>query len=158
MTLASEKESLGFHLTGHPLDIHERMLNRYCTANTRTIAARPDRSSVRIGGELAQVRTRIVRNGPSTGKKMALATLHDKTGSIEAVIFSQTYARHARLIRNDAIVALFGRLDRSRGDASIIVDEVVPIEDLPRRFAERIELNLIECRQHRQEDGAGDTP
>ena len=90
------------------------------------------------------MRTRIVRNGPSAGKKMAIATLHDKTGSIEAVIFSQAYARHARLIGNDAIVALFGRLDRSRGEASIIVDEVVPIEDLPRRFAGQIELDLIE--------------
>ena len=144
MTLASEKESLGFHLTGHPLDIHEGTLNRYCTANTRAIAARSDKSSIRIGGVLAQVRTKIVRNGPSAGKKMAIATLHDKTGSIEAVIFSQAYARHARLIRNDAIVALFGRLDRSRGEASIIVDEVVPIEDLPRRFAGQIELDLIE--------------
>ncbi|MHC4415135.1 MAG: DNA polymerase III subunit alpha [Planctomycetota bacterium] len=143
-TLALEKEALGFHVSGHPLDLHEETLRRFCTADARTAATRPDKTPVKLGGVVAQLRTRIVRSGPSAGQKMALATIQDRTGSIEAVIFSDAFARYGRLVHNDAVVALAGRIDYARGEPNLIVDRVVPIEDLALHIAGHIELDLID--------------
>ncbi len=143
-TLAAEKEALGFHVSGHPLDLHESIVKRFCTHDVRTAAALADRAAVRIGGVLAGVRTRIVQRGRSTGQKMAIAALQDKGGSIEAVLFSDAYAKHGAHVVNDALVACIGRVDRSRGEVCILVDQVVPLEDLPGRFASRLELDLVE--------------
>jgi DNA polymerase III alpha subunit len=59
------------------------------------------------------------------------------------VIFSEAFGRHRDLVINDAIVALEGRVDRSRGEPSVIVDRVLAVEDLDRHLASRIELDLV---------------
>ncbi|MCZ6543961.1 MAG: DNA polymerase III subunit alpha, partial [Planctomycetota bacterium] len=143
-TLALEKESLGFHVSGHPLDLHEEALRRLGAADVRTVSTLADKKSVRLGGVLAHVRTRIVRSGPRAGQKMAVVTIADKSGAIEAVIFSDPFARYGRLIRNDAIVALIGKVDRSRGEPQVIVEQVIRIEEVAQQVAARIELDLID--------------
>ncbi|MCZ6494080.1 MAG: hypothetical protein O6933_08385, partial [Planctomycetota bacterium] len=62
----------------------------------------------------------------------------------EAVIFSDPFARYGRLIRNDAIVALIGKVDRSRGEPQVIVEQVIRIEEVAQQVAARIELDLID--------------
>ncbi|MCZ6445060.1 MAG: OB-fold nucleic acid binding domain-containing protein, partial [Planctomycetota bacterium] len=143
-TLALEKEALGFHVSGHPLDLHEQALRRLGAADVRTVSTLADKKSVRLGGVLAHVRTRIVRSGPRAGQKMAVVTIADKSGAIEAVIFSDPFARYGRLIRNDAIVALIGKVDRSRGEPQVIVEQVIRIEEVAQQVAARIELDLID--------------
>ncbi|MHC4428527.1 MAG: helix-hairpin-helix domain-containing protein, partial [Planctomycetota bacterium] len=142
-TLSAEKEVLGFHVSGHPLDLHAETLGRWATTSARGCAELADKTEVRLGGILAQVRTRIVRNGRSAGQKMALCSVQDKTGAIEGVIFSDAYARYGDLLANDAIVAVTGRLDRVRGEPSVVVDQVLAIEDLPRHLAGGLELDLV---------------
>ncbi|MCH8152554.1 MAG: DNA polymerase III subunit alpha [Planctomycetes bacterium] len=152
-TLALEKEALGFHVSGHPLDLHEQTLRRLGAAEVRTVSTLADKKSVRLGGVLAHVRTRIVRSGPRAGQKMAVVTIADKTGAIEAVIFSDPFARYGRLIRNDAIVALIGKVDRSRGEPQVIVEQVIRIEDVAQQVATRIELDLIDKPQGQPLEG-----
>ena len=143
-TLAFEKEVLGFHVSGHPLDRHEQTLRRFCSHDIKTAAALANKTSVRLGGVLAQARTKIVRNGRSAGQKMALLSVQDKTGSIEAVIFTDAYARYAHLVHNDAIVALLGRIDHSRGEPNLVIDRVIPITEVAGELAGCIELDLID--------------
>ncbi len=142
-TLAGEKEVLGFHVSGHPLDLHEETLRR-CGHTARTAGGLPDRAGVNLGGLVASLRTRVVRNGRSAGQKMAMFSLQDKTGSIEAVMFSDAYARCGGLLANDALVAVTGRIDRGRGEVCVLVDRVILLEDLPRESAAQLELDLVE--------------
>jgi DNA polymerase-3 subunit alpha len=143
-TLTAEKEALGFHVSGHPLDAYEPLLRRFCGRTVRGVRALPDRAPLRLGGVLTGVRTRIVRNGRSAGQKMARFTIQDRTGSIEAVIFTDAYVRCQHLVVNDAAVAAVGRIDRSQGEVCVLVDRLIPIEELPREAAAAIELDLAE--------------
>ncbi|MHC4217784.1 MAG: DNA polymerase III subunit alpha [Planctomycetota bacterium] len=143
MTLTFEKETLGFHVSGHPLDLHEEQLVRFRTHDCRTTATLPDKTAVKLGGLLSNVRLRVVGKGPRSGQKWATATIGDKGGSLGAVIFSEAFARHRDLIANEAIVALTGKVDRSRGEPSVIVDRVIAVDDLDRYLAARIELDLV---------------
>ena len=144
-SLAMEKETLGFHVSGHPLDRHERTLRDLCTPASRVKSLAAD-AAVIVGGLLARVRPTIVRNGPSAGSKMAHFTLQDKTGSIEGVVFSDSYAKCAELMQPDTPVVIVGAVDRRNGTAAgIRVERVLPLADACAQLAGRIELTL-ECR------------
>jgi DNA polymerase-3 subunit alpha len=141
-SLAMEKETLGFHVSGHPLDRHERTLHDLCTPIGR-VRSMPADAAIIVGGLLARVRPTIVRNGPSAGAKMAHFTLQDKTGSLEGVAFSDTFARCAELMQADNAVVIIGSVDRRNGtDAGIKVDRVVPLADACSQLAGRLELTL----------------
>ena len=140
--LAFEKDALGFHVSGHPLDEYNRALSRYCTCGMKDVADLRDDAPVVLGGMLAQVRTRIVQRGRSQGQKMAIASLQDKTGSVEIVIFSDVYAKHMAVIHNDSIIAVTGKVDRSRGDLNVVVEKMIPIDELPSHFSSRVDLHL----------------
>jgi DNA-directed DNA polymerase III PolC len=142
-TLAFEKDTLGFFVSGHPLDVHETKLRRFRTHEARAASGLADKTPVKLGGLLTNVRLRVVGKGPRTGQKWATAALGDKTGSLGAVIFSEAFERCHHLIANDSIVALTGRVDRSRGEPSVIVDRVIAVDEIDRHLAARIELDLV---------------
>jgi len=77
------------------------------------------------------VRAIVVRNGRSAGQKMAIVTLEDLTGTAEAVMFADCYAKYGHLFEDDGPKFVLGRMDHSRGNPQIIVDKMVPIEGLP---------------------------
>ncbi len=143
-TLAFEKDTLGFHVSGHPLDLVADRLTRFCSHDVRTARALKDKSTVRLGGVLSQVRTRVVRNGRSAGQKMAIASYADKTGSVDVVLFTDAYAKFTHLVVNDEIVALIGRVDHARGEPNVIVDEVIPIDQIDNHLAGRMDLELVD--------------
>jgi DNA polymerase-3 subunit alpha len=143
-TLSFEKEALGFHVSGHPLDLFEEKLSQFATHNVKSARDQRDKCVVRLGGVLGQVRTRIVRNGRSAGQKMAIAAFADKTGVVDAVLFTDAYAKYASLIANDEVIAVVGRVDHARGEPNIIIDEVIPIDQLEHRVAQRLEVDLID--------------
>ncbi len=143
-TLIFEKQALGFHVSGHPLDLYEQRLKRFRSHDVSTAARKPDKTAVKLAGVLGQVRTRTVQRGRSAGQKMALAPFSDKTGSIDVVLFSDAYTKYGGLMHIDAIVGLVGRLDRARGEPNLIVDQVIAVEDLDRQIATRLELELVE--------------
>src|SRR5690606_35885707 len=142
--LAGEKEVLGFHVSGHPLDQHQHTLREFCTASTTDIARLNHDSAVIIGGQLTRVRIVIVRNGKSAGEKMAMITIQDKVGAVDGVIFSSVFARYASILQDEAIVLLVGRVDRNRGEPQVIVDQVIRIQDAPQHLAGRIEIDLVD--------------
>ncbi len=60
------------------------------------------------------------------------------------MIFSDAYASYGHLVQNDAIVALIGRVDLSRGDMNLLCDELIAIDDIDQHLAARLELDLID--------------
>jgi DNA polymerase-3 subunit alpha len=141
-TLAGEKETLGIHLSGHPLDRHERTLRAYGTTDAARIGDLAHETPLVIGGVLSRVRFTIVKQGKSAGERMAIITLSDRAASVEGVVFSSVFARDAALVVEGAIVMIAGRADTSRGAAQVIVDRVMRIEDAPRHLAQRIEVTF----------------
>jgi DNA polymerase III alpha subunit len=82
---------------------------------------------------------------------MAMITIQDREASIDGVVFSSVFAREAAHLADGAIVLLVGRVDHSRGDAQIIVDQVVPIDQAARQLAARLELSFFD-----EDDGGND--
>jgi len=153
-TLAHEKDALGLYVSSHPLDRHGATLHRYITHTTADLGEAPQDRVALIGGLVQSLRPIVTRNGRSAGQKMAIVTLADRLGAVEAVLFSGVYAACAEHVREDAVVLAQGRVDHSRGGAQLIVDKVAPIERAGEAFAQRIELTLDERRFNTASGGA----
>ena len=134
--LTEEKEALGFFISGHPLDENASLIAEFCTADTRSILDLGNNARVVMAGVISRVRPVVTR----TGSKMAMATLTDKNGSIDAVVFSDAFARFGAELQVDRIVTVVGSFDTTRGEPQIVVDEVFAVGDLPSRLATRLEI------------------
>jgi DNA polymerase-3 subunit alpha len=135
-TLAAEKEALGFHVSGHPLDQWQGEIAAFCSADSVSIRALPHDAPVVVGGLVTRIRPTVTK----TGRKMAMMTLGDRRGTVDGVLFSEVFAKHAEFLVMDACVLLVGHVDRGRAEPCVIVDRVVPIEDAPRHLAQRLDL------------------
>ncbi|WP_428387057.1 DNA polymerase III subunit alpha [Mucisphaera sp.] len=122
-TLNFEKEVLGFYVSSHPLDEHREAIARYGTVTAADIADLAEGVEVTLGGMLTRVRTTVTR---AKQEKMAMLTIEDHTGPIDAVCFPRTYDLAAPLLETDEIVYLIGKVDRRREEPNIVVDKVVP--------------------------------
>ncbi len=145
-TLAFEKEALGFYVSSHPLDRWRDRIEEFSTVDSRTIKQVGQDRQATFGGLVQSLRPIVVRNGRSAGKKMAIVTLEDWHGVVEAVLFVETFARFGDALASDDIVFVQGKVDHSRGDAQLIVDHVTPIERASETLATSLEITLDDDR------------
>lgn len=140
--LKHEKSVLGFFLSSHPLDQYRDTIARFRSATTADLERLGAEAKVVLGGMLTRVRQTTVKNGRSAGQKMAMLTLDDGAGAVEAVIFSDNYAKSATLLETDKVVFLRGRVDRRRERAGLVIDDVIPVEDAPRALTQTVRIIL----------------
>ncbi|HUF18630.1 MAG TPA: DNA polymerase III subunit alpha, partial [Thermoanaerobaculia bacterium] len=103
--LAHEKETLGFYITGHPLKKFEEDLALFATANTDTLNQFVDQT-VTIGGMVGQLKKSRIKKGPNEGKLMAKFILDDQYGSVDVVVFSDLFQKHAKWLENGVPILL----------------------------------------------------
>lgn len=141
-TLANEKAVLGFFVSSHPLTSQKRVLEKFSTATTADCRAMRAEVEVTLGGMLTRVRQTLVKNGRSAGQKMAMITLEDLTGTMDGVLFSDSYAQFAHLLEPDRIVFLQGKIDRRREEPNLIVNKVIPLEEAIETLASGVRITL----------------
>ncbi|MCD6303890.1 MAG: DNA polymerase III subunit alpha, partial [Planctomycetes bacterium] len=129
--LKAEKETLGFFVSSHPLVEHAREMAGLSWPDGANLAAVEDYAegtAVTVGCMIADVRRKVTRSGRSAGKKLAMLTLEDVTGTCQAIAFAEVFTRCADDIHPEAIVFIRGTVDRRQQRPTIIVDDVIPID------------------------------
>ncbi|MGK2856996.1 MAG: DNA polymerase III subunit alpha, partial [Thermoanaerobaculia bacterium] len=101
--LAHEKETLGFYISGHPLNRFAEELALFGNASTETLWQKVD-SIVNIGGIVGQLKKNKIKKGPNEGKLMAKFVLDDQYGSVDVVVFADMYSKVARWLENGVAV------------------------------------------------------
>jgi DNA polymerase-3 subunit alpha len=146
----AEKEVLGFYLSGHPLDEYRSRLKQFCSHTTTTIGKVKDREDVVLGGLLSSIKMTHVKKvrDPSLPTKYAMFDLEDMDGNIRCIMWPTEFAKQGDLVKPDAIIIARGVLDRRGGDeANLIVNELIPLDEMDGRFTTGIELQ-IDQRSH----------
>jgi DNA polymerase-3 subunit alpha len=136
--LRAERETLGFFITGHPLDRYQHDLQRFTNATTGTLRTRgtelppasrerngrPDaRPRVRLGGVIHGIRLKNSRRGD----RYATFVLEDKEGVVEVIAWPEAYRRYESCIRGGEPVLVAGALEISEERCQVIVDEISPL-------------------------------
>ena len=137
--LASEKEVLGIYVTGHPLDEYSDKVAELSTHYTETLEGLEKGVEVAICGIL----TGITRKRNKDGKLWAAMRLEDRTGSVEAMVFSTQYERLLKAMVEDQAVLVRGLvLPEDNGPPKLSVQDITPLRtarvDLPTLISIRV--------------------
>jgi DNA polymerase-3 subunit alpha len=143
--LSHEKATLGLYLTGHPIGPYEAELRHFVTERLGKLAADNDKPAtgfrrqenrVVVAGLVVELRTRQSK----TGKRMAFATLDDRTGRLEAAVFSEVLENHRDLLAKDILLVVEGNLgfDDFAGQLRLTADKLYSIEQARAAFAKSL--------------------
>ena len=136
--LAYEKESLGFYITGHPLNRYEALLAKFANANAVSIREIGDGAAVRIGGVIRQVK--VIKT--KRGGLMAFVTLEDMHGSVEATVFSSLYERVTELLVEDRPVFVEGQVQKDEQALKILAEALVTMDEAETTWTASVHLKL----------------
>jgi DNA polymerase-3 subunit alpha len=142
--LAHEREMLGLYVSDHPLQGAEHVLAQH---TDRTIAAvlldeRADGTVVTIGGLV----TGVQRKTTKQGSPWAIVSLEDLEGSVDVMVFPQTYGTVGTMLVDDAVVIVRARVDRSDDDGVRVVAMEVTQPDLSEAGSGPVRLSMAAAR------------
>ena len=138
LKLAFEKEVLGIYVSGHPLEEYMGLWKRNITnrvsdfildEETGTRVTDGDRAVV--GGMITAKKIKYTKNN----KVMAFLDVEDMTGTMEVIVFPNTYEKESAKLEEDGKVFLFGRVSlEEEKDGKLICERVVTFDEVPRRL------------------------
>jgi DNA polymerase-3 subunit alpha len=136
--LAGEKETLGLYLSGHPVRRFEAELGRITGRRIAELGSGSTESCL-VAGLLVRMRTINTRNG-----RMAVLTLDDNSGRIEAVVYSDLYQKHRDVLVSDKVLVLEGSLNRDdyTGEPSLKVTDIHDLDSARESRARNLLLHL----------------
>ena len=137
--LRGEKESLGFFITGHPLERFREELAQWTTASTADLLRLEEPREVSIGGIITALRLLKTRKGD----RMASFVLEDTGGGIEALVFPETYKAIAGRLGEDQLVLVKGKAEVvDEGKGRILVSSLLPLEEAKLAEARFVTIRL----------------
>ena len=142
--LAAEKELLGFYISGHPLAAFKAEIERYSLHRFGGLADVPAGTQTRLAGLVTQYAKRFTKK---TQEAMCTFRLETLEGSMEVVVFPQPYSLYAVHVKDEAPVLVCGTLQKEEdGSPRMQADEIYPLADVHRYFAEKVSLHIPAAR------------
>jgi DNA polymerase-3 subunit alpha len=128
--LAYEREALGFYISGHPLEKFRWDLKRLGAVTTNDVKTR-GLKEVRVGGVITALKLKNTKKGD----RYASFALEDWLGTIDSLVWPDTYRQVQNLIAADEPVLITGRADVTPERCSLIVDTMESLIQLRDRNA-----------------------
>jgi DNA polymerase III subunit alpha len=119
--LAFEKELLGFYVTGHPLDEYRGELESGKYLPIISLAEADDKGTVQVAGALISVEKKFTKK---ESKPFAIVILEDLTGSVEVMVWNETFAKSSRLLELGKVVAITARVDKREEATRLTAAEI----------------------------------
>ena len=111
--LANEKSTLGFYISGHPLDRFAHLINRYATTTIDSLGNLKNHERITLGGVQTSIRVVPFKKGDG---RMAIIQFEDLTGNTEVIAMGQEFDRYESLLTSDEPLLLTGKLRIDRDD------------------------------------------
>ncbi len=139
--LEFEKETVGFYITGHPLDDYRDEIKAVADVTSARLAGCRDGSPVRIGG---LVRT-LKEHKSKRDERMGFITLEDISGGVvEVVVFPETFAQCSELLfDNSAPLIVQGVVKKDERGAKIIADSVDTLAGATEKYISNARIMLL---------------
>jgi DNA polymerase-3 subunit alpha len=136
--LALEKETLGFYVSGHPLDRFASEVSLFSTKSIAELIGEAKTTECKIAGIVTDFRTRRTKKGDL----MALFSLEDLTGAVETVVFPNSYPKFEPYMTTDRPVLVSGRFEAEDGKiCKIIASDLQPLLGIAERNAKTLRIS-----------------
>ncbi|HUU39832.1 MAG TPA: DNA polymerase III subunit alpha, partial [Desulfatiglandales bacterium] len=127
--LRREKESLGFYITGHPLDRFADEIDRFTTTSIQNLSSVKDKTVVKLAGLVNAMRIKRTKRG----EKMAIINMEDKGGFAEVVVFPDVFAKCAPLLDSDRPLLITGVAETGDNLVKVRAQDIVALETMKRK-------------------------
>ncbi|HKW75376.1 MAG TPA: DNA polymerase III subunit alpha [Terriglobales bacterium] len=143
--LASEKEVLGFFITGHPLEKYRDKLEDFRALTVETMSQMTTgtgRDEITTAGIISGVRVMKSRKGDL----YANAVMEDMTGAIEAIVFPEAYKRLQNILKQEIPMLVKASVRAEEGsNPKIAIAQLTPLDEakpsLPKSIRIRVPLD-----------------
>ncbi len=138
--LKKEKEAIGFYITGHPLDRYDKDLVGMGIYSIDHLKEIRDRSEVKIAGVISEIEIKRTKDM----KKMAVIKFEDKTGSVDVLIFPDTFEKFGHLLKEDEVLIISGTADVGENSIKILSKDISTIDSFRQKEVKAIEIEMDE--------------
>lgn len=137
--LRNEKEALGFFISGHPLDDHQTIIQRFATLNSSGLREQTTNREVRIAALITSFTKRMTKQN----KPMARGIAEDQYAPFGITMFSEAMDLSVEALADlDQPVLLFGKVDLREGDNGLLVDKAIPLVKAPELCSNEAHIHL----------------
>ncbi|MDC3957919.1 DNA polymerase III subunit alpha [Polyangium jinanense] len=149
--LVREKQSLGFYVSGHPLDRYGTELSRFEVIAASALPHKDPWSKVRVAGMVEGYRERIFKGG---GGKVAFFHLEDTSGRVEVKVRDKQIEAYGTLLQGNEPVLVSGKVSfpqveegaedeqAAPREPTLMLDEVVLLADAIRAETKSVRIRV----------------
>src|SRR5271163_4225959 len=142
--LAGEYATLGFYISGHPMDQYAGRLKDLNAIELSTIEARRNGEDIVVAGIIVQSRPMRSRRGA----RWAILTLQDRTGVIEALVFPEAFQKLEAILKANTPLLAKGRVAVEDVGTRLIVSDARLLDQLtdraPSLLRVRVDLGSVD--------------
>ena len=138
--LAFEKESLGFYLSGHPIERYRAEMAEFATGSLGRLIRARQTGEVTVMGLMSGLRLLKTKKGD----RMAACQIDDFEGSVEALIFPEAYRQCGTRLKDDESFLVRGKLELKEDEdrPRLIVSDLTPLDSALRMLARSIRVRI----------------
>ncbi len=123
-----EKEALGMYLSGHPLYAFEDVMKKKVTVRSNELVIDEEEQGDKIHDGQKVVVAGIITNKKiiytKSNKQMAFVTVEDLLGSMEVIVFPNTFTRYNKILEIDVVVLISGTISLNDDEGKILCDTI----------------------------------
>jgi DNA polymerase III subunit alpha len=138
--LAYEKESLGFYLSGHPIERYRSEILEFTSGTLGHLQRANYSGEVTVMGLMSGLRLLKTKKGD----RMAACQVDDFEGSVEALIFPEAYRQCGMKLKDDESYLIRGKWEMKEGDEKprLIVSDLSVLDGALRMMARSIRVRV----------------
>ncbi|MFT3742599.1 MAG: DNA polymerase III subunit alpha [Gammaproteobacteria bacterium] len=156
--LLSEKETLGWYVSGHPIARYTKELACFIDATIHalrpTVTARTEgrpqsrNATVLTAGYVTALRVMQTKSGG----RMASLLLEDQTGQIDTIIFPQLFDTYRHLLVKDQLLVIEGEVsvDELTESYKLAAREIYSLDEARKKFAKNVQITIAQSQMNVQ--------
>jgi DNA polymerase-3 subunit alpha len=141
--LAAEYSTLGFYISGHPLDKYAGRLKDLTAVELSTIEGRRNGEDIVVAGIIVQTRPMRSRRGA----RWAILTLQDRTGVIDSLVFPEAFQKLEPLLKAATPLLVKARVAVEDVGTRLVVADARVLDQVtdrpPSLLRVRVDLNAL---------------
>ncbi len=135
--LKAEKATLGFYLSGHPIDIYQAEFSKIVTPFA-ALSSKMTKKAV-ICGMVTGIRRVMTKRG----KPLMILSLEDKTGRMDVVVFSELHEENISIeVEKPLVISCELSQDGYTGGVKLTAQNIYSVAQARAHFAAHIRLTL----------------
>ncbi len=136
--LRTEKELLGFYISGHPLDDYRKAFERASTFDVRFPERAQKDKLYTIVGMIRTVRPYQTK----AGKWMGFGAFEDFNGSLDLTFFPSVWEKVRDKALPDTVWGIVGKIDLSRDTPGFLVESLIDPNELQAKSIREIHIRI----------------